>query len=38
VIRTRFSADGEDIEGHILFLPDNEDFEKVARLFGLGEL
>ena len=38
VIRTRFSADGEDIEGHILFLPDHEDFEKVARLFGLGEL
>ena len=36
VIRTRFSADGEDIEGHILFLPDHEDFEKVARLFGLG--
>ena len=36
VIRTRFSADGEDIEGHILFLPDHEDFEKVARLFGWG--
>lgn len=38
VIRTQFSADGEDIEGHIIFLPDDEDFSKIARMLGLEEL
>lgn len=38
VIRTQFSADGEDIEGHIIFLPDDEDFGKIARMLGLEEL
>lgn len=38
VIRTEFSADGESIEGHIIFLPDDEDFNKIAGLLGLGEL
>ncbi|MGB4431255.1 MAG: chemotaxis protein CheC [Limnochordia bacterium] len=37
VIRTRFSAEGEAIEGHILFLPDEDDFTKLARQFGLEE-
>ena len=35
VIRTRFSAEGEAIEGHIIFLPDEDDFNKIARQFGL---
>ena len=37
VIRTRFSAEGEAIEGHIIFLPDEDDFNKIARQFGLEE-
>jgi chemotaxis protein CheC len=35
VIRTRFSAEGEAIEGHIIFLPNEEDFGKIARRCGL---
>mgnify|MGYP000896843709 CR=1 FL=1 len=38
VIRTEFFADGEAIEGNIIFLPDDEDFMKIARLLGLEEL
>lgn len=37
VIRTEFSADGKAIEGHIIFLPDDEDFKKIARSLGLEE-
>lgn len=38
VIRTEFFADGESIEGNIIFLPDDDDFKKIARLLGLGEM
>lgn len=38
VIRTEFFADGESIEGNIIFLPDDDDFKKIARLLGLEEL
>lgn len=38
VIRTEFSADGEAIEGHIIFLPNDDDFQKIARLLGLEEI
>ncbi len=38
VIRTEFFADGESIEGNIIFLPDDDDFNKIARLLGLEEL
>jgi len=38
VIRTRFSTEGESIEGHIIFLPDDEDFNRIARKVGLGDL
>jgi hypothetical protein len=38
VIRTKFSAEGEEIEGHIIFLPDEDDFRKIARQFGLEDL
>ena len=38
VIRTEFSADGEAIEGHIIFLPNDDDFIKIARLLGLEEV
>ena len=38
VIRTEFFADGEAIEGNIIFLPDDEDFRKIARLLGLEEM
>lgn len=38
VIRTEFFADGEAIEGNIIFLPDDEDFKKIARLLGLEEV
>lgn len=38
VIRTEFFADGEAIEGNIIFLPDDEDFKKIARLLGLEEM
>lgn len=38
VIRTQFFADGESIEGNIIFLPDDEDFSKIARMLGLGEV
>lgn len=38
VIRTEFFADGEAIEGNIIFLPDDEDFKKIARLLGLEEI
>lgn len=38
VIRTEFFADGEAIEGNIIFLPDDEDFQKIARLLGLEEM
>lgn len=38
LIRTDFFADGEAIEGNIIFLPDDEDFNKVARILGLEEI
>ncbi|NLL47921.1 MAG: CheY-P-specific phosphatase CheC [Firmicutes bacterium] len=38
VIRTEFFADGESIEGHILFLPDDDDFRKIAHMLGLEEV
>ncbi|MCK9524701.1 MAG: chemotaxis protein CheC [Limnochordia bacterium] len=38
VIRTEFFADGESIEGHILFLPDDDDFGKIAHSLGLEEM
>jgi chemotaxis protein CheC len=38
VIRTKFSAEGEEIEGHIIFLPDEDAFRKIARQFGLEDL
>ncbi|NMB19314.1 MAG: CheY-P-specific phosphatase CheC [Firmicutes bacterium] len=38
VIRTEFFADGEAIEGHILFLPDDDDFKQIARMLGLEEV
>lgn len=38
VIRTQFFADGESIEGNIIFLPDDEDFSKIARMLGLGDV
>ncbi|NLL43102.1 MAG: CheY-P-specific phosphatase CheC [Firmicutes bacterium] len=38
VIRTEFFADGESIEGNIIFLPDDDDFKKIARVLGLGEM
>lgn len=38
VIRTEFFADGEAIEGNIIFLPDQEDFDKIARILGLEEM
>jgi chemotaxis protein CheC len=38
VIRTEFFADGKAIEGNIIFLPDQADFEKIARILGLGEM
>ena len=38
VIRTEFFADGESIEGNIIFLPDDDDFEKIARLLGLEDV
>lgn len=38
VIRTEFFADGEAIEGNIIFLPDDDDFRKIAHLLGLEEL
>lgn len=37
LIRTEFYADGESIEGNIIFLPDEDDFKKIAVLLGLGE-
>lgn len=37
VIRTEFFADGEAIEGNIIFLPDEEDFKKIGRMLGLEE-
>lgn len=36
LIRTKFFAKGQAIEGNIIFLPDDEDFAKVARILGLG--
>src|SRR5690554_3492012 len=38
VIRTEFFADGESIEGNIIFLPDDDDFQKIARVLGLEEM
>lgn len=38
VIRTEFFADGEAIEGNIIFLPDDEDFKKIAHILGLEEI
>lgn len=38
VIRTEFFADGEAIEGNIIFLPDQEDFDKIAQILGLEEM
>lgn len=38
VIRTEFFADGEAIEGNIIFLPNQEDFDKIARILGLEEM
>lgn len=38
VIRTRFSTEGESIEGHIIFLPDEDDFRKIGRQLGLEEM
>lgn len=35
LIRTEFFARGTTIEGNIIFLPDEEDFAKVARILGL---
>jgi chemotaxis protein CheC len=35
LIRTEFSAQGKAIEGNIIFLPDEEDFARVARILGL---
>lgn len=37
LIRTQFFAKGKAIEGNIIFLPDEEDFKKVARILGLEE-
>lgn len=38
LIKTDFFADGKAIEGHIMFLPNEEDFVKIARVLGLEEL
>ena len=38
IIRTDFYADGSAIEVHIIFLPDEEDFVKIARVMGLEEI
>lgn len=38
IIRTDFYADGSAIEGHIIFLPDGEDFVKIARVMGLEDM
>ncbi len=35
LIRTEFFAQGQTIKGNIIFLPDEEDFAKVARILGL---
>ncbi len=35
LIRTEFFARGQTIQGNIIFLPDEEDFAKVARILGL---
>ncbi len=35
LIRTDFFAQGQTIKGNIIFLPDEEDFAKVARILGL---
>lgn len=38
VISTDFFADGEAIKGNIIFLPDEDDFNKVAHILGLEEI
>ena len=38
VIRTDFSADGVDIGGNIVLLPDDEEFQKIERALGLEDL
>ena len=35
VIKTDFFTDEESLGGHIIFLPDEEDFEKIAVILGL---
>ena len=38
VIRTEFFAAGKAIYGNIIFLPKEEDFQRIAGIFGLGEI
>ena len=38
IIRTDFSADGVAIDGHIVLLPDEEQFQKITAALGLEEL
>lgn len=38
VIRTEFFADGKAIDGNIIFLPDDEDFKKIAAKLGMEDL
>lgn len=37
LIRTDFYTDDVAIEGHIIFLPDEEDFNRIVRLLGIGD-
>jgi len=38
VISTDFFAEGEAIKGNIIFLPNEDDFKKVAHILGLEEI
>ncbi len=38
LIKTDFYTDDDPVGGHILFLPDEDDFERIARILGLGAL
>ncbi len=38
LIKAQFAADATPIEGHILFLPNEEDFQKIAQALGLEDV
>lgn len=38
VVKTTFTIDSVDLEGHIIFLPEEEDFQKMTQAFGLEDL